>query len=324
MNENRKRRFPLKRLLLVLLVAALVVGALLVAARKAYSLYNSLVRKVNYTNEVVYAIDEKVQVIRRQLTGEFDHYDFDYSWAAQNPPLIAHALGGIDGNTYTNSLEAFEANYALGRRVFEVDLTFPDTEYTLVAAHTGGDWRSMAGAAPDAVFSYESFMDSTLCGRYTPLDYRGVVDLMAAHPDIYVVTDTKETDYLSVTLQFAQLVKYAQERDARVLDRLIPQIYHEDMLSWVMAVHPFRSVIYTLYQANSTDQEVLDFCRSSGIRFITALVSRMRPDTLSLWKNQGIIVATHTVNAPEKAQALLEQGVDVLYTDFLLPEDIGR
>lgn len=286
-------------------------------------MYNSLVRKVNYTNEVVYSIGENVLSIRRQLNGIFDHYDFDYGWVTQTPPLIAHALGGIDGNTYTNSLEAFEANYALGQRVFEVDLTFPDVGYTLVATHDGEHWRSITDTAPDVAFSYESFMDSTLCGRYTPLDYRGIIDLMAAYPDIYVVTDTKETDKLSVTLQFAQLVKYAQEWDTGVLDRLIPQIYHEEMLDWVMAVHPFRSVIYTLYQVNSTDQEVLDFCWCSGIRFITAPIFRMQPDTLSVWKNMDIIVATHTVNAPETAQAFLDQGVDVLYTDFLLPADIG-
>lgn len=80
MDKKCKKRFPPKWLLLVRLAAALIAGALLVVAYKAYSLYNSLVRKVNYTNEVVYSIGENVLSIRRQLNGIFDHYDFDYGW----------------------------------------------------------------------------------------------------------------------------------------------------------------------------------------------------------------------------------------------------
>lgn len=37
---------------------------------------------------------------------------------------IAHAMGGIDGEAYTNSMEAFKENYARGHRLFEVDLHF--------------------------------------------------------------------------------------------------------------------------------------------------------------------------------------------------------
>lgn len=36
--------------------------------------------------------------------------------------IVAHAMGGINGHTYTNAWEAFVANYAQGTRVFEVDL----------------------------------------------------------------------------------------------------------------------------------------------------------------------------------------------------------
>ena len=48
-----------------------------------------------------------------------------YAWAQQNQ-LIAHAMGGIDGQVYTDSLEAWEENYKRGYRVFEVDLRVLD------------------------------------------------------------------------------------------------------------------------------------------------------------------------------------------------------
>lgn len=309
--------------LAVLLAALLAAGALAFAARKAYSLYTGLSRKVDYTNDVLYALNDKVQNLRWQLGNALTSYEFDYSWAEQTPPLIAHAFGEIGGNTYTNSLEAFQHNYALGHRVFEVDLTFPTGSYTLIACHDKQHWRTKSGAPSGVAYTYENFMASTLCGEYTPMDYRGVIDLMVEHPDIYIVTDTKYTDQVSVLLQFAQLVKYAQARDASVLDRLIPQIYHEDMLSWVMSVYPFRSVIYTVYQTASSDQEILEFCRHSGIRFVNAPETRLKPGTLPLWNEAGIITATHTINDPAQAQQYYDQGVRFVYTDSLTPGDLA-
>ena len=310
--------------LAVLLTALLAAGALAFAARKAYSLYTGLSRKVDYTNDVLYTLNDHVQNLRWQLGNALASYEFDYSWVEQTPPLIAHAFGEIDGNTYTNSLDAFQHNYALGHRVFEVDLTFPVGSYTLIASHDREHWRAKSGAAPGTAYTYENFMASTLCGGYTPMDYRDVIDLMSEYPDIYIVTDTKYTDRVSVLLQFAQLVKYAQSRDASVLDRLIPQIYHEDMLSWVMSVYPFRSVIYTVYQTASSDQQILEFCQHSGIRFVNAPKTRIKPGTLSLWNGAGLLTATHTLNDVEQAQQYMdEQGLDFVYTDSITPGDLA-
>lgn len=38
--------------------------------------------------------------------------------------VIAHACGGIDGYTYTDSLEALNQSYEKGDRLFDIDLRF--------------------------------------------------------------------------------------------------------------------------------------------------------------------------------------------------------
>ena len=53
----------------------------------------------------------------------------------KNENIIMHAMGGIDGNDYTNSLEAFERHYARGRRVFEVDFALTN-DNKVVAKHS--------------------------------------------------------------------------------------------------------------------------------------------------------------------------------------------
>ncbi len=61
---------------------------------------------------------------------------------------IAHAGGGINGITYTNSYEALDLNYGLGFRYFEIDFTYT-TDQKLICLH---DWKK----AFKTVFGKES------------------------------------------------------------------------------------------------------------------------------------------------------------------------
>ena len=247
------------------------------------------------------------------------NYSFDYSWADDSNRLIAHALGGIDNCAYTNSLEAFLHNYRLGYRIFEVDLILSD-ESSLIAAHDEQACRMDAGLADDAPITVDTFMNTRVSGRYTPLDIRGIIELMAEYPDVYVITDTKYTDRASVLLQFSQLSRYAKASSPDVLHRIIPQIYHEPMLDWVMSVYPFKSIIYTLYAAETTPQEVLEFCEETGVGFITFPESTATPETFDLMDKNNIICAVHTVNDKAQSEKLMHMGIDMIYSDFLIPE----
>ena len=58
-----------------------------------------------------------------------------------DPVLIAHSLGGIENGKYSNSLEAFQSNYAKGMRVFETDFSWT-SDHVLVLRH---DWERELG-----------------------------------------------------------------------------------------------------------------------------------------------------------------------------------
>ncbi len=153
-----------------------------------------------------------------------------------------------------------------------------------------------------------NFRNTPLFSDYTPLDCRDVVDLLAEYPDIYIITDTKYSDELSVYKQFSQIVDHAKKRDPEVLKRIIPQIYTEQMLDYVMNVHHFDSVIFTLYQISWDSEEIAKNCTRSGVRFITVAADLLDQQTIDTWKSVGIRIAAHTVNEPEEAADLLEMG----------------
>lgn len=246
-------------------------------------------------------------------------YDFDYSWM-EDEKLVAHAFGGKGTKTYTNALEAFDYNYALGHKAFEVDFDLTE-DYVAVCSHDEEWWRYITGNEDsDVEYTYENFKNAPLFTDYTPLDCRDIVDLLNEYPDIFIITDTKYSDELKVYQQFSQIVDYAKKVNPDVLDRIIPQFYTKQMLDYVMNVYPFRSVIFTLYQITWDADDIAKYCVKSGVKCITVSESLAEAETINLWKSMGIRVAVHTVNEKEEADSLIERGVDLIYTDFLEPE----
>lgn len=315
--KKKAIRIALAALLVAVLCAA---GAL--GARTAGVFINAANR---HLNQILSAVEQDTRAVESAKTellsaiaGEKQYFDFNYDWAEQSAPLIAHAGGGIDGVAYTNSREAFLYNYEQGHRVFEIDLELTE-EYQLVAAHDADRWRALAGVSSETPFTGPIFEQTLLNGQYTPMTIGDVIDLMAEYPDAYVITDTKYTDKTSVLLQFSQLVKSAQARHPEALGRIIPQIYNEDMYDYVMRVYPFRSMIYTLYQTDWTPESVRDFCEQTGIRFVTMPCDEADAEVIRLWKEQDIHTAVHTVNDEATMQKMLALGTDMIYTDFLMP-----
>ena len=322
MEQQKNGRKAVKYLILAFCILLLLAAGAFLAWKiyeKAHILYDYVADKVdnieNKVNGIQYDVSQEV------LFG-YDRpepYDFDYSWADQSPEVIAHAMGNAEGHSYTNSRDAFEQNYALGYRVFEVDFDLSDPELILIASHDRAAWFERTELTDDSDYTYDTFMQTLLFGKYEPLDYRGVVELLVEYPDAYFITDTKYTDFARVHIAFTQLTEYAKTVDPSVLNRIVPQIYHQEMLDWVMDIHPFKSVVYTLYQTRWTPEVVYEFCAKSGIRFVTLNYKYAQPDVINLWSKLGIRIAVHTLNDLETAQGFINQGVDMIYTDDILP-----
>lgn len=320
----------LKKILIVLIVLVLVLGAGfagILGLKKLRGMYGQILAGFDTVNHKVSNAYLKTEDLVERLNANIwlsdRDYQFRYDWVNGVAPLIAHAGGGIDGNDYTNTRDAFLYNYDQGYRVFEFDfeLTKDGEQFS---SHDENRWRRRSGADESMAYNHDNYMSTKLLDKYELMDYRDVIDLMAEYPDVYVVTDTKNTDEASVKYQFSQLVWYAMQKDASVLDRLVVQIYHEEMLNWVMDIYPFKSIIFTLYLAPRTPEEVLEFCRRSGVKFITIPQGSYTPDMAELWDELGITIAVHTVNDTAKAQQFIKDGVDMIYTDFLNPADFSR
>lgn len=236
-----------------------------------------------------------------------------------NYPFVAHALGEVNGVDYTNSLEAFEHNYETGKRVFEIDLEFTSDGY-VVARH---DWSENSykklkqpypGAEePMSLLEYKALKSEL---GFTPLVLEDIIDLLKKYPDIYFVTDTKDTDKALVEKKFRMIVESANH-DKSLLKRIVPQLYNQPMLKFIEDVFKFDSYIYTLYQSPDTDDEVVDFINKENgkIMAVTMTAGRATPQFITSIKKTGAKSYVHTINDIETVYSLKKVGVDGFYTD---------
>ena len=295
----------------------LLCGALALFAYKALNAYRDVREQWDIIQETVLENNIELAKSSEVVTG---YYEFDYGWLDENC-LIAHALGGIDGINYTNSLEALEAAYNNGYRVFEGDMQLLDGRVVLM--HDEKHLCEASGISRDAL-DYDAFIEAKLYGEYSTLDAEDIVHFLSEHPDAYFMTDSKYALNPYSANVLSGFVIAALEYDESVLDRVIVQIYNQNMLETVMDVYPFKSVVYTLYQSYDTDDEALSFCLRSGVGAVTAHSSRMTEEFSAKLGAAGVLALVHTLNDEQEIESFFDMGVSAVYSDFALPENTKR
>ncbi len=246
-----------------------------------------------------------------------------------NTTIIAHGMGAVGNLNTLNCLEGFLTQYEAGVRVFEADLRLTrDCQVVLRHDWWHADWQE--GISWARIPTREKFVSSPIMGRYTPLSFRDLLLLMEEYPDICIITDTKFTDSDVFTIQFDAMLADARELGLTYLfDRIAVQIYNTNMLSALNNIYRFPHYIYTLYQDdfNRTESALRDraaFCAQWGIEGITMESSLYKSAYGDIAREYGVRIYVHTVNDKEKARALLESGVDGIYSDTLTPDSLER
>ena len=93
------------------------------------------------------------------------------------PKYIAHAGGGIGKMSYTNSRDAFDANYRRGHRCFELDLNWTSDGQLVLIHDWEGNFRDLFPNSKVTVPpSLDEFLRLTMRNNLTPLSFAGLAD----------------------------------------------------------------------------------------------------------------------------------------------------
>ena len=230
---------------------------------------------------------------------------------------------------YTNSLEALRQNYNLGHRLFEMDFNLT-SDKKLAAVHDWNHFGNKDDVAPSSKEwkKFQGYGSPETPSRFTTMLIGDVFDQMIINRDMVLVTDTKSMEIPKEDriTQFKELVSEANKRDKELLDRVIPQIYHQEMFGEIESIYPFKHVIYTLYASPDSGEEVLDFiAKHKEIEAVTVPIddSRLTPKFIEQVHKLGKRVYVHTIQTYESLTKYAAINVDGFYTGLLTPQDMA-
>ena len=324
---KRMIALTLTLVLLALTALSIVLGVQLYAASTALSDAEDTVFRYEIA-EMQRRAEEEAERLRNAIPPEQPKPDGEQSATeilASNP-IVAHALGTVDGVEGLNCLEGFKAYYDKGVRVFEVDLRMT-SDGCVVLRH---DWigNVQDGVDQTHIPTLDEFLSKPILDKYTPLSFHDLLLLMAQYPDICVITDTKFMDAEPVTVQFHAMLEEAHKLGMTYLfDRMVIQIYSPEHFRVVDGLYHFPHYIYTLYQEEFGQTEEAFrrkavFCEENGIMGVALWDEWWDPDYFPIADWRHIKVFVHTVNSPSTAQRLLRGGVTGVYSDTLLPASL--
>lgn len=241
--------------------------------------------------------------------------------------MVAHAMGGINGIAYSNTYEAFIANYEKGLRIFEVDLLL-SKDNDLIARHEWSEsFTKQDILEPDkqgSVLTSAEFKAAKIMDQYEPLNWDEILELMEFYPDVYIVTDTKQIKPDEIDQIFGAIVDSVKTKDPALLERIVPQIYNQPMWEQLQGIHPFESIIFTLYTIHDTDEEVVRFVEEKGITAVTMSETRANKELIASLNKIGVPSYVHTINDPKVMKKFKRMGAYGFYTDFLTEADGQR
>jgi glycerophosphoryl diester phosphodiesterase len=244
--------------------------------------------------------------------------------------FVAHALGAIDGHIYSNSLEAFQRNYSRGFRVFECDLVRL-ADGTALLAHDGLE----ANYGLNKPFDQATWADLAghkYLGQYTILRSQDLAGLLRAHPDIYVILDSK---YARLDI-YKNMLRQAPERSLR--ERIFPHVEDRAELSEFRTAYPLQNYVLALYHTQIQNRyddpiagdftsryrapAVMMFWRDRDLSISLAANAqqgrRYRPSFASALKGVGANVYVHSLGDSAQIQRFWDQGIGV-YSDDPFP-----
>lgn len=238
---------------------------------------------------------------------------------------IAHALGGIDNQDYTNSKEALEYSYSMGYRVMEVDLLFTSDRH-LVCRHNWND-KFEDGFSEDNIPDYKTFMNSKIYGKYTPIDIETIIRFAMKHPDVSFITDSKLGDF-DISKIAEEIISASKKLGYKDYNKqIIIQFYNYDDYKKLTREYDFQNYIFTLYKMQGELKEngvdnIIAFCIENNIKVVTLPEKYVTEERSVSFRENDITLLTHTVDNRKAWNNFMKMGVDGIYTNYITPVKI--
>lgn len=233
--------------------------------------------------------------------------NFHQSFGQVTPQPIAHALGSIDGYTYTNCREAMISSIAKGYKYLEVDID-STSDGVFIATHDWGHFNSITNHSElkDTIVSFEDFKKRRIYDAYTPIAIQEVIDTLKNHPDISIMTD-KISNPIVIEKLFSG-----------IKERVYVECFSEE--DYFELKNKGYHVMYSTYTADGNFIYVIkNLVKGNGrIDFITTSTDQNFKEFRKLKCVIPFQVSMFTINTEESLEEHKDE-IEFFYSDFYDP-----
>ena len=245
----------------------------------------------------------------------------DFTPAPQGLTLIAHAGGGLDQGSYSNSQQAFDRSAQSGFTLIEADFNWTQNSDLVLAR----DWdirhyryfsslqnlpEGLARLFPRQPKTAEDFMARSMHGGLTQMNLPALASWMDGRDGVRIITDIKGNNLEGLKI----IADHFDNHGAA----FIVQIYSLDQYEPAKALG-FSDIIFTNYAARLPRKTVTDFAANNRLFAVTSPLGTVTETWASDLARSQTPLLTHTVNDPDIARRLSVMGISGIYTDYLMP-----
>ena len=229
---------------------------------------------------------------------EFENFKKNKNFNIDDLPIIAHAGGGYNNLTYTNSIDTL--NYNKDKyKLFELDF-FLTNDGKLVCSH---DWHVYL----ETIAKFEAYIKTKK--EYKPCTYKSLKKWLNENPKKKIVTDFKNKNLSGLKFIAKNFDNYAEQ--------FIPQIYTPSEYKKVKKIG-YKDIIWTLYRYEKNNKKVIKFAKKMNLYAITMPKIRAQSELPVLLKENRIKSYVHTVNSMKEYFIYKDYfKIDQIYSDWI-------
>ena len=227
------------------------------------------------------------------------------------PILIAHAGGGIDKHTYTNSREAVEQALQQGFSFIELDLSITPKDRKIVAVHDFKTLLQQTGMElEEGDISYASIKDSKIYGKYTLISADDINRLFSKNSAAWLVTD--KIGELDVLLEQIDMPR----------ERMLVEVFSYKAYKTALK-NGIRYPMLCVWDIDSLRKLDLLFFMNK-IKMITIPIDLLEiaPAEIENLYASGVTIFAFTSNDLDFIKEHINKRVTGFYTDTVLPRQV--
>jgi len=217
--------------------------------------------------------------------------------------FIAHAAGGINSDTYTNSIEALENSIENGFKLIEIDFIETSDGFFVGGHH---DWPSFKKKLSNNKYiidkkpmTLNDVMNSKIYNKYHPLTIDYINDIFSKNKKLILVTD-KTNNFKKIVSDFT----FDQ-------NRIIVEIFGRD--NYFLSIK--EGIINPMFSSTISDY---NFILENNIKLIAIHSNDLvkNKDKYKKLIKKNVFIFVYTTNNKEFIEEHINVNVSGFYTDF--------